>query len=286
MPELPEVETIRNDLNQKIIHKRIKSIAIRKKKIVKNTHRLFKDKVVGSKFNEIDRVGKLMIINLDNGLFILVHLRMTGQLIYQQAGKRTIGGHNWPESDQELPNRFSHIIVTFSDNSKLFFNDMRQFGYWHLVNDQERQKAVSSYGIEPIAKDFTLDKFEDLLKNRKSVLKPFLLNQKFMACIGNIYADEICFAAKVKPSRLIHTLKRGEKELLHKACRDILIKGIKYRGTTFSDYVDSDGHAGNFVKFLKVFGRTGESCKRCKKGTIQKIKLGGRGTHFCPQCQK
>jgi len=209
---------------------------------------------------------------------------MTGQLIYQKKNKITAGGHGELDN-KKLPNKFSHIIFTFSDNSQLFFNDMRQFGYMKIVDEKELDKILNQFGIEPLDKDFNLKTFKKVLQNRKTNIKQLLLNQKLIAGIGNIYADEICFYAKVKPSRKVLTLNEAEIKKLYQGSKQILKTAIKKRGTTFNNYRDADGKQGSFVSFLKVYGRAGELCKRCKNGKIKKIKQGGRGTHYCPDCQ-
>ena len=285
MPELPEVETIRLGLQAKILNKKIVDLKVSKDKLIKNNTKSFIEKLVGNKFLDIDRVGKLLIVVLPEEKYLLIHLKMTGQLIYSKEDDLVAGGHNWPKVD-DLPNKYSHIIFTFDDNSKLFFNDLRQFGYLKLVNKADKQKAVDRHGLQPTDKEFTLKNFKALVKGRRAVLKAFLLNQQIISGIGNIYADEICFRAKVMPSRHLDTLSQDEIRRLWQASKYIIKKAIDKKGTTFSDYRNADGGRGGFADFLKVYGRQDKKCLNCKKSNIKKIKLAGRGTHFCPSCQK
>ncbi|PIR07358.1 MAG: DNA-formamidopyrimidine glycosylase [Candidatus Komeilibacteria bacterium CG11_big_fil_rev_8_21_14_0_20_36_20] len=285
MPELPEVETIRIGLSNKILHKPIRQIKILKPKLVKNKPKNFQDILRNNQIINIDRRGKLLIFNLADENFLLIHLKMTGQLIYISQNQIIAGGHNFPLAGQ-LPNQYSHVIFSFIDNSHLFFNDLRQFGYLKIVGHLEKEKIVAKYGPEPLGKNFSLDKFKEILSKRKGVLKPLLLNQQIIAGIGNIYADEICFRAKIKPNRKINTLTNQEIINLHKATQYIMMKAIHKKGTTFSDYRDSDNQRGNFVQYLKVYGRENKKCLRCRMANIKKISLGGRGTRFCPYCQK
>ena len=287
MPELPEVETIRRDLSRKILSKKITDIQIKRQKVVQNQTAYFKSVLIGSSFNKIKRVGKLLIFKIGNQKEdLLVHLKMTGQLIYQQGDKLTAGGHNWPPIEEKLPNKQTRVIFTFKDKSKLYFNDQRVFGYLKLVGSEQEKRIVEKFGIGPLTRAFTLEKFTEILKSRQGIIKAVLLNQEIIAGIGNIYADEICFYAKVKPTRKTNRLTKKEIKDLYAGCRTILKKAIKYRGTTFSNYVDAKGNKGNFTKLLKVYGRENQKCMRCRKGIIKKIKLNGRGTHYCSVCQK
>jgi len=286
MPELPEVETIKRDLSQKILHKKIIKVEVRKKRIVKNGLKEFLRILTGNKFVRLDRIGKLLIFVLErDGYNLLVHLKMTGQLIYCHQGDFVAGGHSLPKIGNTLPNKYSHVIFTFADNSRLFFNDMRQFGYLHLVKQADLEKIENKYGIEPLTANFKLVDLKTIIKKRSAPIKAVLLNQQLISGIGNIYADEILFAAKVRPDRKASTLSDAEIKKIHSASQKIIKAAIKFRGTTFNDYVDANGNVGSFVKFLKVYGRKDKKCSRCSS-IVKKIKMSGRGTHYCPACQK
>ncbi len=284
MPELPEVETICRDLSKKILDKKIKSVVVKKPKLVKSGVKKFVNILKGSAIKKINRRGKLIICELKKNNFLLIHLKMTGQLIYKKGSKMVGGGHGELEDDK-LPGRYTHIIFELSDGANLYFNDQRQFGYMKIVDAKELEKVLTEFGPEPLSCEFTLNKFNEILKSKKTSIKQVLLNQKYIAGIGNIYADEACFLAKIKPTRKAENLNKKEVKLLYESIKKILILAIKKRGTTFNDYRDANGNIGNFVKFLKVYGRKGDKCKRCD-GIIKKIKLNGRGTHFCKKCQK
>jgi formamidopyrimidine-DNA glycosylase len=274
-------------LRKKIIGKKIKNFETLYPKVAAGKPNETAVFLVGKTIAEIDRRGKLMIVRFKkNDEVLLVHLKMTGQLIY--VFKKTIigGGHSFKTLNTQLPDKYTGAIFTFSDGSKLFFNDLRKFGYLKLADTAQLKKVLAGFGIEPLTHEFTYGAFSVLIKTKKMNIKTLLLNQALVAGVGNIYADEICHAAGVLPMRRTQTLTKDEIKKLYQATNAIIKKAIHYRGTTFNNYVDSDGRTGNFVRFLKVYERDGERCLACKKGLIHKKKIAGRGTHFCPHCQK
>jgi len=285
MPELPEVETIRKDLQRRIVNKKISKIEILRSKIIQGQNRIFKKTLKGDSIKSVKRRGKLLILPLKiSERFLLVHLKMTGQLIYQSGGKIVAGGHNVPKLNK-LPNKYTRVWFRFADGSQLFFNDLRMFGYLKLVDDVGLKKVLDNFGIEPLTKGFTLEKFTSILKGRKKSIKAVLLDQSLVAGIGNIYADESCFRAGIRPSRLASKLSAKEIRKLFQACNYIIQKAIKYRGTSSSDYVDASGQKGGFFRLLKVYKRDGQKCRKCRLAVIKRIRLAGRGTHYCPRCQ-
>jgi len=288
MPELPEVETIVNDLNEVILNKKIKKVEILLSKIIRGTNKNFCATLENNSFQKISRWGKFIIIQLSlKNKYLVVHLRMSGQIIYYMGkDKIIVGGHNVKNNQLDLPNKQTHLIIYFSDNSKLFYNDQRQFGYWQVVNPQELKEIQNRLGLNPLSAEFTLSSFQESLENKRGSIKAFLLNQKYIAGLGNIYTDECLFEARVLPFRKTNTLSAQEIEKLYKAIKDILNLAIQYRGTTFSDYVDAKGHKGTFIKLLKVYRREGQECFRCSKGIIKKVKIAGRWSRYCPYCQK
>lgn len=287
MPELPEVESVRQDLLACVLHQKIKEITITWPKLVKKmTVEEFSQKLLGQKINDIQRIGKLLIFEISKDLFLLIHLKMTGQLIFKDKTCVIGGGHTQEEGDLQVPHRHTRATITFSDSSALYFNDMRKFGYFSLVNKQELAEIYQKYGLEPGTATWQWADFRELLKNHSSAkLKAFLLNQKYISGLGNIYADEACFCAALKPQRVLKTLKAKERQVLFDCIAKVIAEAVAARGTTFRDYRDGRGQRGNYSQRLKVFQRQGEKCVRCGEIIVKK-KFVGRGTHFCPNCQK
>jgi formamidopyrimidine-DNA glycosylase len=286
MPELPEVETVRRDLQKHIAHKTIDRLTLSHTKVIRPTHARLKKVLIGNVIAGVDRVGKLLIIQLTRGdEVVLVHLKMTGQLIYRDKKTVIAGGHSLSESIQSLPNKHTRAIIHFTDGSELFFNDMRLFAYLTLADEKELIRVKSTYGIEPGTAAFTKEAFQNIFVRRTAPVKAVLLNQKLIAGVGNIYADEACFLAHIRPMRRANTLTKKEIDQLWAATEKVIVLGIEKRGTTFNHFVDGDGNKGGFLPFLRVYGRAGESCKKCKT-PIVKTHSAGRGTHYCPTCQK
>ena len=272
MPELPEVETIKRQLEKKIVGKKIKSVEVRVAKLVNLSIKKFEKEVAGKTIKKLERRAKLLIWKLSGGMNLVIHLKMTGQVI-------------WAGKEGELK-KYTYIIFTLSDNNQVFYNDWRMFGWVKLVDDKELEKISEEFGPEPLGKDFTLVVFKEMLGQRKrSTIKPLLLDQKWLAGVGNIYAQEACFCAKILPTRKAGDLNDKEIRDLYNCIKKILQEAIKWHGTSADAYVDAYGEKGKFESRLKVYGREGEKCYRCG-GKIAKNKLGGRGTCYCPKCQK
>lgn len=288
MPELPEVETILQGLARRISGKLVTHVRVGKAKIVRGSVRAFVAALTGSKFAAARRHGKLLIFSLQNRQqFLLVHLKMTGQLIYQDKTHTIAGGHQWPPVDEgSLPNKYTHVQFDFADGSTLYFNDVRQFGFMELMDKTNLNQRLAQMGIDPLQQNLRWQDFKRMVSGRKASIKAVLLNQSLIAGIGNIYADEICFAAKIRPRRRTNQLTEKELHAIWHAIPRVLKRALKYGGTTFRDFRDSDGGKGNFTRLLKVYGRAGKKCKRCKIGVIKKIVVAQRGTHYCPNCQK
>ncbi len=286
MPELPEVETIRQDLRNKILTKNITEVDFLHTKVIQGSTKHIGAELVGSSFVEIDRVGKLLIFKIATpDRYMLIHLKMTGQLIYRIGEKIYAGGHSMSTLQTELPDKHTQFIITFADQSKLYFNDLRRFGYLKIVDTDELTRIKKTYGIEPLTSNFTFDAFTNIIKNKKSLLKAFLLNQKHIAGIGNIYADEITHLARLKPTRKINSLTTKNIRTLYDSIQKILKKAVAFRGTTFNNYVDSDGNTGNFSAHLKVYEQAGKPCDHCRTSLIKKTRVAGRGTYWCSECQ-
>lgn len=283
MPELPEVETIVRDLDKRLRRKKIIAVEFLDKKFSQLSKGEVK-KILGRKVQAVRRRAKMIIFDL-GGDWLIIHLKMTGQLVYKIKTKIIAGGHPIINQGEKLPNKFSRVVFKFNDQSFLFFNDVRKFGWIKLLSGDEFSKFNQELGVEPLSSDFSLEYFKKVLSKRKNVrIKQALLDQKYVAGIGNIYADESLFVAHIKPFRRVKTLSAPEIKKLWQAIPKILNYAIKHRGTSFNDYVDAQGETGNFIKYLKVYGRAGEKCKTCGS-PIKKIKLAGRGTHWCDHCQ-
>jgi len=293
MPELPEVETIKNQLKEKIIGKTIKGVEVKLPKMIKGMEaKEFIAKVKGAKIKDISRRAKLLIISLSNGYSLLIHLKLTGQIIYCQK---------FPEGKNQ---KYSHLIYYFSDGSVLSHNDLRQLGYVKLVKTANLPEFFlkEKFGPEPLEKDFTLEKFKEILgkkviqkmklernppKSRSAGrrrIKPLLMDQSFIAGVGNVYANEVCFCAGVLPTREAGDFKDKEIKKLYQCLINILQEAIRLRGTSADTYVDLHGRKGKYLPKLKVYGREGKKCLNCQS-KIKRIVLAGRGTFYCPRCQ-
>jgi formamidopyrimidine-DNA glycosylase len=294
MPELPEVETIKSDLEGKLPSRTIKNVKAGKEQMVKGVSPTeLKNKLIGKTIESLRRNGKLLIIELSDGLFLLIHLKMSGQLIYKDKEALIAGGHSLKESGSlneaiggPLPNKYTHITFAFQDGSFLYFNDMRQFGYVKLANKEEVENIEKEQGFDPLSDQFTAEKFQQAIQGRKIAIKQILMDQSVVAGIGNIYADEILFRAGVKPDRPANELRNEEARKIVKASKQILKQAIRYRGTTFSNYTDAQGNRGNYSSCLKVYGKKeGEECPGCG-GKLKLIKINNRSARYCPRCQK
>lgn len=271
MPELPEVETIARGLRAPLIGRCFTDAWIEWDNMVAAPSvEEFRSRIVGQEIGDIGRRGKYLILTLSGGDYLIIHLRMSGWLRVEPAEKE---GH-----------KHDRIVFSLDDGQELRFNNMRRLGRVYLVGDAD--KVLGRLGPEPLEDDFTPQLLTTLLARRSGALKPLLLNQEFVAGIGNIYADEALFVAGLHPQRRANTLTDEEIERLHHAIRWVLWRGIEEQGTTFDGvYRKTDGEPGQHQDNLMVFRRNGELCPRCGE-TIQRIVVGGRGTHFCPRCQR
>lgn len=288
MPELPEVETIRAGLAKLLPGKIVKDVWYDWDKSFPNAPADVARFLVGSKIEKVRRRAKVLIIELSGGWALIIHLKMTGQLVFVDEGKRFGAGHPGKELVGELPVKSTRVIMDFTDGSKLFFNDQRKFGWMRLMPAIEIPEIdfFKKVGPEPLDDDFTVDKFiKRLMRRKNSNIKAVLLDQTVVAGIGNIYADEALWGAKIHPSTLVANVSKTKLVLLYNSLRDVLNLSIKKGGSTDKNYVDAQGKKGSYLAFANVFRREGQPCPRC--GTpIEKIRVAGRGTHICPHCQK
>lgn len=291
MPELPEVETIKNGLSRFVLFKEIKNVFLIDLKLFSGAESDLK-KLKKDKISKIERFGKAIVFFFEkNKKKMIIHLKMTGQLVYFLQEKNnssilTAGGHSEKKQKNLEIKDFKHLRfkISFTDNSFLALNDTRRFAYLKLLNDVDLEEMKNKIGLEPLSSDFSLKSFLNILEAKKKNVKAFLLDQKYVSGIGNIYADEVLFASKISPFRSVDSLSDKEKKIIYQNIKRILKLAVKKKGTTFNDYVDASGQSGGFWPLLKVYGRKGEKCKTCS-GLIIKTKLAGRGTHYCPKCQ-
>ncbi|MDO8507085.1 MAG: bifunctional DNA-formamidopyrimidine glycosylase/DNA-(apurinic or apyrimidinic site) lyase [bacterium] len=291
MPELPEVETIKNDLQDKIIGKKIISIFPLWKEIVKDIpFDAFAGQVEGQKIAAVERRAKNLIIKLSGGLSLLIHLKMTGHFLLSEDSAEVSQDGRWIKAENknltdDKQNQYVRIIFRLDNGQMLAMSDLRKFAYIKLVDDKELKTFLDKYGPEPFDKDFTAEKLGEILSKKKTAIKKVLMDQSQIAGIGNIYADEILWASRVHPLSLANKLPKKDVEAIYKHTKKILSESLKRRGTSTSDFRDTSGQPGTFGDFRNVYRRTDLPCPVCG-GPIRRISLGGRGTHFCPTCQK
>ena len=287
MPELPEVETIKRGLAKNIIGKKIAGFDSDWPKMLSLSLPEYRRILTGKKIRGIERRAKMIVIDLEGDWRLWFHLKMTGQLVFSGGQKCVVGGHPIKEGFSCGPTKFTHATFTFGDKSHLYFNDVRKFGWVRLYRSRELAARLEAMklGPEPLNADFTFKLFQSRLKKKpNNKIKTFLMDPQNVVGIGNIYSDEVCYFARVRPDRRVKSLKEGELKLLFRGIKKILAEAIKYEGTSFSDYVNALGEAGGYTKKLKVYQRFGQKCYRCG-GKVNRMKFGGRTSHFCPSCQ-
>ena len=265
MPELPEVETVVRGLRSPLVGRTFTDVTVTWSNSIKTPIPELQSRLPGQRIEAITRRGKYLQFHLSGGDTLLIHLKMSGDLLV--------------EPTDEPPHPHVRTIFGLDNNHQLRFKDTRKFGRVYLVDDPSQ--VVGKLGPEPLADDFTVEDFKTLFKRRKGRLKPLLLNQEFIAGIGNIYADESCFLARIDPRRQVDTLSEMELEQLYQAIRQTLSHGIMYKGAS----LDEVYRGGEFQNHFQVYGRTDEPCLQCGSLILRTV-LGGRSTHFCGRCQK
>ena len=271
MPELPEVETIRRDLLARLRGRAFTDVWVSPDapRLVQAPTPADLGRVLpGKRIEDISRRGKFLILHLSDGLHLVVHLRMTGALLHRPAGAPA--------------DKYTRAVLSLDDRSELRFSDLRKFGAVWLVPDPEM--VVGRLGPEPLDGDFTVERLRGLVGRRRAPIKSVLLDQQALAGLGNIYADEALFAARIHPQRPAADLSDVEARRLHGAIRTVLEDALGDRGSSFRDYVDASGNEGAHQFRVKVFRRTGQPCYVCGR-EIARIKVAGRSTHFCSRCQ-
>ena len=270
MPELPEVETIARGLESAILGKTVESARVSLAKVVSPEAPRFEREIAGERIAAVGRRGKYVVVTFDSGRKLVVHLRMTGRLIVQRAGTTE-------------PEPYTNVLLTFHDGTRLCFADVRQFGRMQIAGPEEPWAA--GIGLEPLSDDFSFDRFSSLLDGRSTPIKVFLLDQRRIAGIGNIYACEALWEARIRPSRPAGALSRQARKRLHLSIQNVLRRAIEMRGTSVDDYVDAEGLRGGFQNQLSVYGRDGERCSTCGRPIVRTV-LAQRGTWWCRTCQR
>ncbi len=287
MPELPEVETVRIGLQSFLPGKVVKSVDHDWPKSFPNAPADVQNFLIGAVVERVKRRAKVLMIELNTKYTLVIHLKMTGQLVYRGEGERFGAGHPTDSLVHDLPDRSTHVHFEFTDGSHLFFNDQRKFGWVRLMPTAEVPYLdfFLKVGPEPLADDFTDTEFIQRLQRRKnSNIKAVLLDQTVIAGVGNIYADESLWGAKIHPSTLVRDVPEAKLTKLYTELRDVLALAIEKGGSTDKNYVNAEGKKGSYMSFARVFRREGKLCPRCGT-TIIKTRVAGRGTHTCPHCQ-
>ena len=286
MPELPEAETVRRGLSELIIGKVIADEKHDTEKGFPNAPSDVAGFLIGSTVTAVRRRAKVLMIDLSTNYSLLIHLKMTGQLVF--VGETRFGaGHPNDSLVNELPDKSTRVTLEFNDGSKLFFNDQRKFGWMRLMPTIEIPNIafMQKVGPEPLSNEFTAKDFAQRLARRpKTNIKAALLDQSVIAGVGNIYADESLWGAKIHPTRLVSSLSEPEITLLYHELRDVMNLAVEKGGSSNHTYVNAEGKKGSYMDFARVFRREGLVCPRCG-ATIEKTRVAGRGTHTCSVCQ-
>ncbi|MFZ2545360.1 MAG: bifunctional DNA-formamidopyrimidine glycosylase/DNA-(apurinic or apyrimidinic site) lyase [Candidatus Saccharimonadales bacterium] len=287
MPELPEVETVRRGLKSLIVGREVKKVVHDTQKSFPNTENDVNNFLIGAEIKHIRRRAKVLMIDLSTEYTLVIHLKMTGQLVFRAHDVVFGAGHPSDSLVGKLPDRSTRVTITFSDGSHLYFNDQRKFGWMRLMPMLEVPNIdfMRKVGPEPLENDFTVEQFTERFNRRvRSPIKAALLDQTVIAGVGNIYADESLWGAKIHPLRLVSTITKDEFVSIYSEIRYVMNLSIEKGGSTDRNYVNAEGKRGSYMDFARVFRREGLACSRC--GTIIiKIKVVGRGTHICPHCQ-
>lgn len=281
MPELPEVETIRRGLEERLVGDTIVSAEIRVPKMLKGEV----EHIIDATITAVRRVAKVLVIDFSSHYSLLVHPKMTGQMVYVKQDDVAVGGHPEKAYEQPLPHKHTHIIYQLKSGATLYYNDLRKFG-WHKVVPTDQVAASIGRelsGVDILSPAFTLAYFQQFLKLRPNrPVKEAIMEQRHLAGLGNIYAAEALWHAKVLPDRKVKTLTRTEQEKLYNAIKHVINLSLQYGGSSFNSYIDAAGKQGQFLQFAEVYKKEKDSLGH----EIKRIKQGGRTTHYCPICQQ
>lgn len=288
MPELPEVETVRRGLSELITGKTFVSVVHDTLKSFPNTDTDVAQFLIDAKVTDIRRRAKVLMIDLSTQYSLVVHLKMTGQLVFVSKDARFGAGHPNDSLVNALPDKSTRVTLNFTDGSQLFFNDQRKFGWVRLMPTLEISNLpfMQKVGPEPLDADFSVKDFTQRFKRRaRTNIKAAILDQSVIAGVGNIYADESLWGAKIHPKRLVATITPTEFKKLYTELREVMNLSIEKGGSSNRNYVNAEGKRGSYMDFARVFRREGLPCPRCGT-TIEKLRVAGRGTHICPHCQR
>lgn len=273
MPEMPEVETVRRTLSDKVLGRIVRHMDILLPRLIKwpSVHE-FQENVTGKSICQLRRRGKYLLFDLSDGMVMVVHLRMTGRLHYNPVGA--------------VRHPHTRIVFKLDTGDELLYIDTRTLGTLHVMPESElnRIHGLTTMGPEPLSADFTLDYLRGILDGRQGNIKALLLNQQYVGGLGNIYVDECLALAGIHPERRAGAITMDEIEKLHTAINQVIDEGIRHGGTTLRDYRDGEGASGNHQHHLAVYGRASKPCRNCGTAIVKSI-VAGRGTHFCPRCQ-
>ncbi|MEP6710505.1 MAG: bifunctional DNA-formamidopyrimidine glycosylase/DNA-(apurinic or apyrimidinic site) lyase [Candidatus Saccharibacteria bacterium] len=287
MPELPEVETVRRGLEKLVIGRVIKKEIHDTKKGFPNAPSDIKQFLINASITSVRRRAKVLLIDLSSDYSLMIHLKMTGQLVF--VGDERFGaGHPNDSLVNELPDKSTRVTLEFKDGSQLFFNDQRKFGWMRLLPTVEVPNIdfMKKVGPEPLEANFSSTEFAERFKRRaKTTIKAALLDQTVVAGVGNIYADESLWGAKIHPKRLVGSITQAEFKRLYTELREVMNLAIEKGGSSNRNYINAEGKKGSYMDFARVFRREGLTCPRHPDVEIIKFKTAGRGTHICPVCQ-
>lgn len=288
MPELPEVETVRAGLARLLPGRRVRSVDSDWPKSFPNAQSDVDKFLVGAEVAEVRRRAKVLLIELSSKYSLVIHLKMTGQLVFASADERFGAGHPNDSLIGQLPDKSTRVTLTFTDDSRLFFNDQRKFGWMRLMPTAEvvNLDFFKKVGPEPLSDDFDWRQLRERLSRRKNTnIKAALLDQTVIAGVGNIYADEALWGARLHPSTLVRDIPAIKFHKLYDELVYVLRLSIEKGGSSDRNYVDAEGKKGSYISFARVFRREGQACPRCGH-VIEKTRVAGRGTHICPHCQR
>lgn len=282
MPELPEVETIRRGLAERLVDDEVVSVDVRVPKMFIGDPQL----IIGQSVKAVRRIAKVLILDFMNDYSIIVHLKMTGQLVYVDSKESNVavGGHPEKAYEHPLPHKHTHIIYHLKSGATLYYNDLRKFGWHKILPTADIVKTLGQEfaGVDVSSPAFTFDYFQNFLKLRpKRSVKEAILEQRYLAGLGNIYAAEALWQAKIRPTRLVQSLSEAEQQALYEGIKYVIKLSLDTGGSSFNSYINAAGKQGSFLKYAEVYKKTKDSLGH----EIHRIKQGGRTTHYCPICQ-